>query len=354
MAKSEQIQRLTTRIIAAIATLMLSGCALFPSPEPVPAEEPKPQPQPVIELPPAELPAEPAPVVVKVKPIVEVPSAPPSQVAIVISSRHPAYENIATELGEQIENFTVFDLSDKSQPPVAAFRQIEDSDTNAVVAIGLRAAISSKALSNVPVVFCQVFNIQQNNLISDNSRGIASLPPLDLQIAAWKKIDPSLRRIGAIVGPGHEDLIAEAELAAVTHGIELHIRIANSDRETLYLFNRLVGEIDGFWLFPDNRVLSGPILKEMLSYATQRRVQIAVFNDSLLEMGATLSSSTVESNIADTIVDVLNKIAAGDIDGVPAVTPLSDVRIITNEKMLRGMLEAEPPGVNGVTVANGQ
>jgi ABC-type uncharacterized transport system substrate-binding protein len=350
MAKSTQSPGYIKPVVAAIVTLMLSGCALLTGPVPVPVEEPPPKP--VVVLPPPELPAEPAPAAAA-EPLVSKP-VPLTQVAIVLSSRHPAYEGIATELAGHVENFTVFDLSDKSQPPVSAFRSIGDSGTTAVVAVGLRAAISATSMSKVPVVFCQVFNVQQNNLISNNSRGIASLPPLDLQIAAWKKIDPSLSSIGAIIGPGHEDLIAEAELAAATHGIELRIRIANSDRETLYLFTRMAGEIDGFWLFPDNRILSGPVLKEMLNYASRHRVQISVFNESLLKMGATLSSSTVDADIADTIVGVLEQIAAGDIENVPPISPLSDIKILTNEKILRSMLESGTDGANHVTVASDQ
>jgi ABC-type uncharacterized transport system substrate-binding protein len=352
MARLVQLKGYAKFCIAFFALLTLSGCALFATPD-VPTVS-VPAPQPVVVIPAPELPVEPAPVVTA-KPLVETPTVIKlPQVAIVLSSRHPAYEKIAIELGEQLDNVTVFDLSDKSQPPVNAFRKIHDSDTSAVVAVGLRAAISATSMSKVPVVFCQVFNIRQNDLLTENSRGVSSLPPLELQIAAWKELDPSLSSIGAIVGPGHEDLIAEAELAAAAHGVKLHFRIAKSDRETLYLFNRLVGEIDGFWLFPDNRILSGSVLKEMLSYASHHRVQISVFNESLLELGATLSSSTVDADIADTIVDVLGQIAAGNIEDVPLVSPLNDVQIVTNEALLQGLLDSDKSNVNGVTVASGQ
>jgi len=351
MARPALIPCFFGRLVAIFATLTLSGCALFSPHEPPPTIEPAPQP--VVVQPPPELPAEPVPVAVP-EPLVAPTVAPPPQVAILLSSRHPVFENVATELSQHLQHITVFDLSDKSQPPVAAFRKIEDSDTNAVVAIGLRAAISATSMSKVPVVFCQVFNVAPNNLLSANSRGVNSLPPLDLQIAAWKKIDPTLKSIGAIVGPGHEDLIAEAELAAATHGIELHLRTAGSDRETLYVFNRLVGEIDGFWLFPDNRILSAPVLKEMLSYASRHQVQIAVFNESLLKMGATLSSSAVDADIAHTIVAVLEQIAAGEIDSVPPMSQLSDVRITTNEKLLRSMLGKTRADASEMTVASGQ
>lgn len=349
MACLEGYSSVVRRIAPLIAAVALSGCALLPADRPVAVEPPDeavvlPAPVEPIELAPIEV-APPA-VVVVAKPL-------PS-VAVVLSSRHPSYDKVAAELGRKLENYTVFDLSDRSQSPVAAFHAIEDSNTSAVVAIGLRAAISATSMSKSPVVFCQVFNIRQNNLLTGNSRGVAALPPLDLQIAAWKKIDPTLQSIGAILGEGHEDLIAEAKLAAARHGIDLHVRTAKSDRETLYLFNRLVGEIDGFWLFPDNRVLSGPILQEMMSYAVRHRVRISVFSESLLAMGATLSSTTLESDIADTVIHVLREIAAGNIQNVPPVSPLSKLRITTNEKLLQKLTQAELPSNTDLMLASGQ
>ena len=318
------------RVTALMAALLMAACAGQGSQPVEPVEVPDPV---VIEPPQQSDPVVIEPISLPDEPTVSAPPRLP-EVAIVLSSRQPAYEGVASELARHLENYTLYDLSDKSQPPVSAFRFIEDSDTSAVVAIGLRAAISATSMSKVPVVFSQVFNFQDHDLVGENSRGVSTLPPLELQIAAWRIIDPSLRSIGAIIGKGHEDLIAEAELAAATHGIDLTIRIANSDRETLYLFNRLAGNIDGFWLFPDNRVLSGPVLQEMMSYAARHRVQVAVFSDSLLEMGAAISSSAIDSDIAATIVRVLQQVASGDIANVPGVTPLSDVRITTNVELL--------------------
>ena len=331
----------------ALAVLVLAACSVSQPVERYPIEVP----EPVVAEP---APIEPQPEPVVTRPVVPVVVAPKvteqPQVAVVLTSRQPAFENVATELDAHLDNYTIFDLSDKSMPPVAVFRKIEDSNANAVVAIGLRAAISAISMATVPVVFAQVFNYAEHGLVTDNSRGVSALPPLDLQIAAWKKIDPSLISIGAIVGEGHEDLIEEARLAAQRYGVELHIRTVSSDRETLYVFNRLVGNIDGFWLFPDNRVLSSPVLKEMLNYASRHRVQIAVFNDSLLEMGAAVSSTTVEANIAETISNVVDDLVAGRIDDLPSVTSLSDINIVTNDEVLQRIVQ----GDGEATLANGE
>ena len=147
---------------------------------------------------------------------------------------------------------------------------------------------------------------------------------------AWRRLDPNIKDIGAIVGEGHDDLLAEAERATLEAGVKLHPRTAKSDRETMYLFNRLVPEIDGFWLFPDNRILSPSVLRHLLTYGSRHKVQIAVFNPSMLELGATISSTSVESDVAATIVKVLKGLARGEGQSLPDVTPLTAIDVRTN------------------------
>lgn len=322
------------RLSAIAGLLLLHGCELLESkPEPV---EPVPEivtvPEPVVEIP------EPAP---EPEPPPARPAPPPRQVAVVLSSRQEAYDAVATELSERLDNIVIYDLGDRSQPPVVAFRQINDSRTDAVIAIGLRAARSSVAMAQVPVIFSQVFNYQDYGLITETSRGVSALPPLDAHLAAWKKLDPTLARVGMIVGSGHETLRTEAEIAAQNHAVELRIQEAGSDQETLYHFKRMVHEIDGFWLFPDNRILSPRVLTEILQQANRRHVPVAVSNEAMLQLGAAISVSTIPSDIAATIVKVLERIRAGQIDTVPPLSQLSEVRVVTNDALAKPQVAAD-------------
>jgi hypothetical protein len=52
-----------------------------------------------------------------------------------------------------------------------------------------------------------------------------------------------------------------------------------------------------------------------------------VFNSGLLDMGATLSSTTVYSDIASTALSVAARVAHDDADAVPFMTPLNEVEI---------------------------
>lgn len=315
------------RCATLLAALVLSGCATL-APHPAPSSEPLPEPdepQPEIVILPPEPVAEPTPPVN----IPESHRLPP--VAIVLTNSQPAFADIATELTRQFENYEIYDLSDSDLPPVSVLRLINDSESGAIVAIGLRAARSSIAMSNKPVVFSQVFNYQDHGLLKEYSRGISAVAPLDAQIAAWRKVDPTLARIGAIIGPGHGDMIAEAKISAANHGIELRVHVTYSDQETLYFFKRMIRDIDGFWLFPDNRVLSGRALRQIMSEAQRQQVPVLVHSEALLKLGASISVSSVASDIAQTITKVVREIQAGNIARVPAISALSEIRVTTND-----------------------
>lgn len=316
MQKNGKLKTRITRVAIVLAALSLSGCSfltsMFKSVENEAVV--------IVEAPPTSVPT--TTVVVP-----EPTQLPP--IAIVLTSGQPAYADVARELTRHFENYKIYDLSEGNRPPVAILRLINDSDTGAVVAIGLRAAQSSVAMSDSPVVFSQVFNYQDHNLVTEHSRGVATIAPLDAQIAAWMQADPTITRIGAIIGPGHEDLIAEAGRAAERNGIELLIRVARSDQETLYNFRRMIRDIDGFLLFPDNRILSRRALLQIMEDAKRQRVPVLVTNESMLKIGASISISSVASNIAKTITDVIRQIQAGNIGRVPSITPLSEIRVRT-------------------------
>ena len=314
------------RLALVLATLSFSGCSLIlPEPEPVPEPEAvEPEAEIVVLPPPPKTQPSPAPA----KAAAVAPPEPLPPLAIVLTSGVPAYADVARELSQRFENHTVYNLAEEDQPPVSILRLINDSDSGVVVAIGLRAAVASVALAANPVVFSQVFNYQ--NLLMENSRGVAALPPLDAQIAAWKELEPSMTRIGAIVGKGHDDLIAEAKGAAEKHGVELNLQETDSDQETLFVFKRMIRDIDGFWLFPDNRVLSPRALEQIIAGANQQRMPVLVPSDSMLALGADVSISSVASDIAETITKVVRRIEAGELQQVPAISPLGEIRVVTD------------------------
>ena len=316
------------RLVLLAAAVGLSGCSILPESEIEPDAKPEViEPEPEIEV----LPPIPAPT-----PQSNTPAAAPAPLptlAIVLTSGIAAYADVAAELAKRFDNHAIYNLADDGPAPVSLLRSINDSDTGVVVAIGLRAARSAIALADRPVVFSQVFNYQQ--LLTENSRGVSAIPPLTAQIAAWKELDPSISRVGVIVGEGHDRLIDEARRAADAHGVELLVHIAGSDQETLFMFKRMIRKIDGFWLFADNRVLSPRALNLMIATARQQQVPVLVPNESMLALGATVSISSVAADIAETIAQIVRRIEAGKIDTVPAISPLGEIRVVSHDSTTR-------------------
>ncbi len=313
-------------LVATAILLLVSGCATVPPPAP-----PVPEPEVV---------AEPEPEIPIIRPTPEPPPRPeieiePPTVAIVMTSRSPAYEDVAVALADHYETVSIYDLSDRSQPPVRAFRLINEDTNDVVVAIGLRAANSSVALSDVPVVFSQVFNYQDHSLLSERSRGVSATAPMAAQLAAWKEVQPELSSVGFVIGPGHDELIEDAELAAERYGVKLTVNVAGSDQETLYYFKRMVRDIDGLWLLPDNRVLSGRMLREMIDEANRHGVSVLAPNQNLLSIGAAISVSTVPGDIAGRIHEIVERINQGQLDAIAPMTALTEIRVEVNEALLR-------------------
>ena len=108
--------------------------------------------------------------------------------------------------------------------PKEAFAAIAESGANAVVAVGMPAAMAARRFSTAPVVFSQVFNFSDTDLLSENVKGVAVLPPIELQLDAWRKLNPGLRNVGAIIGAGHDDLIAEADSGNAGKGHQISLR----------------------------------------------------------------------------------------------------------------------------------
>ena len=200
-----------------------------------------------------------------------------------------------------------------------------------VIAVG-RAAVDAarERTPGRPIVFCQVFAYEDVLQGGGEIWGVHSVPPLALQLKTWRAIDPRLRGIALILGEGRDALSAEITKAAASVGADVRFETSHSDRETLYLFKRLAAQVDGLWLFPDNRVLSPTVLRELLSYANSHSVGVLAFNELLLRWGALASAASVPADIAETVRFVAERVAAGKTQDLPAMTPLRAAELHVN------------------------
>ena len=241
--------------------------------------------------------------------------------AIVMSDRSPAFVDVQSEIAkrytDRIQNYYLDGNADKN---AAVRKRVQASDISVIVAIGLPAARMAQGLTGKHVVFCQVFNYEESNLVTPRMRGVAATPPVDDLFQTWKQLSPRLNTVGVITGRNLDDLMKEAQSAAKKHGLNLtHVEV-KSDKETLYAVKRLSPKVQGLWIVPDNRVLSRAVIRDIMAYSVKQSKQVAVFSDQLLALGGLLSAETSSTDIAEQVLLRVKKIHKDSDVGASGLT----------------------------------
>lgn len=240
----------------------------------------------------------------------------PSEVLILVSENIPAYNSVATALARQLgRRARVLYLSGslaENNRTVAAYRNDERKQ---FVSIGLKAAIAANALPKRQVVFCQVFNYQEYDLVSSMHKGVSMIPEMSKIFRAWGDISPGITDVGLISGPHLDDMVQAAREAAKENGITLHHVAVNFDKEYQYAYKHMAGDVQGYWLLPDNRVLSRTVLRDILSFSMRNGKQVAVSSDELLNLGGLFTISNDYEDVAHKVLQRLDE--ARDQETIP-------------------------------------
>ncbi|MHB8622650.1 MAG: ABC transporter substrate-binding protein [Sulfuricaulis sp.] len=224
-------------------------------------------------------------------------------------------------------------LGDDESANAAVQRRIQFSAQPVVVAIGLPAAQVARSLTGKKVIFCQVFNYEDPNLVTPWMKGVSATAPAHELFRTWKQLFPGLKKVGVITGKNLTGLMKEARAAARQSRITLvHVEV-RSDKQTLYSYKRLAPAIQGLWLVPDNRVLSIDVIRDMMAHSVREGKQVAVFGNKLLDLGGIISAETSYADIAE---HVLTRVAQSehsvDVPGAPVI-PLTRAIIRINSVM---------------------
>ena len=274
---------------------------------------------------------------------------PSHAIAVLSSDQSSAFTRVAREIKKRYPHrVEMFNLDGQTALSADTRKRIESTQLPVVVAIGLHATRAAQGLTGKKVIFCQVFNYEQENLVSPSMKGVAATPAVQELFRVWKTLSPRLQKVGVITGGGLDGLIDEARAAAAEYRIDLVHVEARSDRETLYAFKQLAPKIQGLWLVPDNRILSLEVIRDMMTYGMKQGKQMAVFNHELLGLGGLVSA---ESSYADIAEQVLARVAqAQQYAGIPGdpVVPLSKANIRINKVMARRLNLSVPRSLRGM------
>jgi ABC-type uncharacterized transport system substrate-binding protein len=237
----------------------------------------------------------------------------PKEVVILVSENIPAYSSVATALARHLgKRASILYLVGSQADNVKAIAPYRNDEHKQFVSIGLRASIAAKSLTARQVVFCQVFNYQEYELITDLHKGVSMIPSMSKIFAAWRELAPDITDIGVVSGPDLDDMIQTARDAARENGITLHHETVNFDKEYQYAYKQMADRVQGFWLLPDNRVLSGNVLRDVMTFSMRNGKQVAVSNEELLNLGGLFTISNDYHDVARTVLERLDQADAQD------------------------------------------
>ncbi|MHB8729803.1 MAG: ABC transporter substrate-binding protein [Sulfuricaulis sp.] len=278
---------------------------------------------------------------------------PATGIVIVVSNDTSAFIDVQREIVKRYKQpVETYRLRRDENANAALQKKIQSSKRPVVVAIGLPAARLARHLSRKKVVFCQVFNYQDEDLITPWMKGVSATASARELFSTWKRLSPGLRSVGMITGKNQQGLMEEVRAAARENRLQLIHVETRSDKGTLYAYKRLAGKIQGLWLVPDNRVLSREVIINMMSYSVKEGKQVAVFVPDLLGLGGILSVETIPADIA---MQVLARVKlAEENSGVPgpSIVPLTKADIKINSVMTTRLNLKIPMALRGMADAN--
>lgn len=247
--------------------------------------------------------------------VVDIPEAlPPAikaeqeNVLILLGSSTKSYQQLADylirELGDRAIQITLSGLPAKD---IAVIKDIKASSTKQIVAVGLKAVNAVKNFKDKQVIYTQVIN--HKKLTEDNVKGVSALPSPEKLFKDWKKLSPGLSKVAIVTGKNLDLYLNRAKKAAKSQGIELIVDQVNTDKGFIYKSKKLKTEVGGQWILPDNRVLSGKALKEVMSFSSRRGRQMVVFSPNLLSFGGFFYVSPNLETMAKGVLQRLSKSA---------------------------------------------
>lgn len=263
---------------------------------------------------------------------------PPMRVAILASENIPAYSEVARALSKQLgRRGTIYYLSGSQLENFKTVAKFRNEERMQIVSIGLNASLAAKTLTNKQAVFCQVYNHQDYALLTPLHKGVSMLPSFPKIFSTWRTLSMHTTDIGIISGPGFDDVIQTAKSAAKIHGFTLHHTTVNSDKEYQFAFKNMSKEVQGYWLLPDNRVLSENILRDIMTFSVRNSKQVAVFNDELLKLGALFSISSDYHDIARQVLVRLEQAQSSDSIPGPDIVYLDKLNLRINPVMAQNL-----------------
>jgi putative ABC transport system substrate-binding protein len=199
---------------------------------------------------------------------------------------------------------------------------IRETKPDAVIAIGLDALNSVKAIKDIPIVYLMVLDPSHEITDRENITGVSMNIPPEEQLHAIPKIIPEIKTVGILYDPEKTgDFVSKVNRAAARKGIKLIAKEVSSAKEVPAVLEAMKGNIDAFWMVPDVTVITPDTAEYIFLYSFNNGIPVITFSRKYLDMGALISLEIDPEDIGRQAGEIVGKILSGtDVKDIPATS----------------------------------
>lgn len=204
------------------------------------------------------------------------------------------------------------DLADKTWGIPDVEELLADEDPGIIYCIGSKAyLIANRFASEKNIVFSSIVNWLRLP-VTPKTYGVSNELHAVMQLMLFRYIFPDIQKIGVLysekyTGQWFEKVKTEAKEMGV--GI---IGYAVSERNSIPALNKLLPDINAFWLISDPEILSGKKdLLEILNVCGTRKIPVFSYHEAFAELGAALIISADNYTIGRQSAGIVAEILSG-------------------------------------------
>lgn len=172
----------------------------------------------------------------------------------------------------------------------ALARRIRASDTQVVLAVGLKAALAAKLeIFDIPIITCLVLDPKKYGLPSKNMVGLSLKIPFERHLQPLKLLAPKVSRIGVLFDTRKtQGLLDQLQQEARNQGMTIIAKEVHEEHEVSQALKTIEEKIDALWLLPDSTVLSEDTLDFIISSTLEKNIPLVAFSAGLVKSGAVI------------------------------------------------------------------
>lgn len=248
-------------------------------------------------------------------------------VAIVVSNDTEPYIELAQGVASELRRDGV---GRARTIGVDALAQLNGTDADMVVAVGLKAAqaIAAKNLSlpvlNTLIPKTSFDRIARQRSVRSNRPTFSAIyldQPISRQLDLVRLALPDKKRIGVIVGPDSEELLESLRTEAQLRELELNAVRIGSEAELFPALESVLGSSDVFLSLPDSMVFNSRTLQSILFTAYRRQIPVVGFSPAYVRAGALFAVHSTPAQLARQVAEVLRRVNARDATLPPPQYP---------------------------------